>query len=67
MHVAALIDVCSESFAAGFCPLLARKRTNSSVIGLSAKCQEATYAPQQKHRYSITSSASLATGTAVQV
>ena len=44
-----------------------RKRQKCRVAANGAKYQEATYAPQQKHRYSITSSASPATGTAVQV
>src|SRR5262245_14050809 len=35
----------------------APKRTNGRSLGKSAKCHKRTNAPQQKHRYSITSSA----------
>src|SRR5262249_24144600 len=39
------------------CPLCPRERTLSDTTGMSALCQKRTYAPQQKHRYSITWSA----------
>jgi len=40
------------------CPLYPQKRTFVAATGTSALCQKRTRAPQQKHHYSMTSSAS---------
>jgi hypothetical protein len=45
------------------CPLYPRKRTKSRPLGMSALCQSRPNAPQQKRRYSITSSALAVAGS----
>jgi hypothetical protein len=47
----------SVGFTFGPSPLCPRKRTNNRCLGKPALCQLRLGAPQQKHRYSIISSA----------
>src|SRR5262249_2373576 len=49
--------ISGQSVPLGLCPLYPRKRTSIGATTLSALCQKRTNAPQQKSRYSITTSA----------
>jgi hypothetical protein len=46
-----------RSGGAAFTSVLPDNRTSSASVGMSQRCQQETHAPQQQHRYSITSSA----------